>query len=367
MAVDTESPPSAVGTDSPKAPQRRRSIPARIWRNYGVRRTINAIGVVFVVANVTFFLARAMPGDPVEVMAGRLSQGGMTWEQAYAIAQSSLAYDSGAPIWQQWWEYMSGLAMGDMGTSVLYPGDAVFDVIMRYLPWTLFSVGIGVSVAILLGLTLGMVMAYRRNTSVDHVLSVAASIFGAIPNYLIAMALVIGGSTYLGLFSFLEVRGTVSPGVEPGFTPEFLGDILFHAILPILTYVLSVVGSWMLVMKASTTEVLSDDYVMVARARGLRDRDISVSYVGRNAVLPLVSQIAIALGTLVGGAIFVEQVLAYKGVGGLLLESVNNRDYPVLQGLLLILTACVVAANLVSDLIYGLLDPRIRNNDVEAA
>lgn len=332
----------------------------RIWSNYVFVKVRKAFVVVFVVANVTFFLGRAMPGDPIDVMAGRLTQGGMSMDEARAIAVNSLAYDPDAPLWSQWWEFISGLATLDMGDTINRPGQSVAEAVTAYLPWTMFSIGVGTLLAITIGLALGMVMAYWRNRVLDHVLSVVASVLGAIPNYLIAMLLVIGGGMYLGWFDPIELRGTLSPGVRPGFTAEFLGDALYHAALPIFTYVLAIIGTWMLVMKASTTEVLGEDYVTVARARGLHDHRIAFSYVGRNAVLPLVAQIAISFGTLVGGAIFVEQVLVYKGVGGLLLDAVNYRDYPLLQGLLIIITSCVVIANLVADLLYSRLDPRIR-------
>ena len=362
MATELAAAPSPdAGDTGPSAPGKSSSLTRRIWNAYVLVKVRKALVVVFVVANVTFFLGRAMPGDPVDVMAGRLTQGGMSMNEARAIAMNSLAYDVDAPLHQQWWEFLTGLVTFDLGGTINRPGLSVTEAIGAYLPWTLFSIGAGTLIAIVLGLTLGMIMAYRRNRAVDHVLSVLASVLGAIPNYLIAMLLVVGGGMYLGWFNPIELRGTLGPGVQPGFTATFVGDAFYHAALPILTYVLAIIGTWMLVMKASTTEVLGEDYVTVAKARGLRDRRIATAYVGRNAVLPLVAQIAISFGTLVGGAIFVEQVLVYKGVGGLLLDAINYRDYPLLQGLLIIITSCVVIANLVSDLLYSRLDPRIQN------
>ncbi len=138
---------------------------------------------------------------------------------------------------------------------------------------------------------------------------------------------------------------------------------MYHATLPMLTYILTTVGTWALVMKSSTTQILGEDYVMVARARGLSDFRIGSQYVGRNAVLPLVAQIATQAGFVVGGAIFVEKTFAYDGIGVTLFESINSRDYPVIQGILLVITITVVLANLVSDLIYSVLDPRIRTGE----
>ncbi|GIG68158.1 ABC transporter permease [Phytomonospora endophytica] len=349
----------------PPRPPGSGSLIGRVWRAYAFRRFRRAVLVVFIVTNAGFFLMRAMPGDPVDVLAGQISQRGVSPVEARALAIQSLAFDPDAPIWKQWWEYFSGLATGDMGTSVTQVGVPVSDVILKVLPWTLFSVGAGVTIAITLGLLLGMLMAYRRNSRVDHALSLIASVMGAIPNYLIAIALVTLGSTVFGVIDFLKMRGRYSQGVEIGFNLEFIGDALYHGILPIATYTLATVGTWMLVMKAATTEVLGDDYVTVARARGLTDKRIALTYVGRNAVLPLVPQVAIALATVIGGAILVEQVLAYEGLGLLTLESVNNRDYFVLQGVLVIGTSVVVFTNWIADLVYGRLDPRVRVSDVE--
>ena len=156
------------------------------------------------------------------------------------------------------------------------------------------------------------------------------------------------------------MRGAYSPGVVPAFSIAFLADAFYHAALPMLVYVLTSLGGWMLVMKSSTVETLGEDYVTVARARGLTDRRIQFQYVGRNAMLPLFTSFALSLGFVVGGSILVEQVTQYQGIGFLLFEAVNRRDYPVLQGILLIVTISVMVANLIADLLYSRVDPRIR-------
>src|SRR5215471_14054123 len=156
------------------------------------------------------------------------------------------------------------------------------------------------------------------------------------------------------------MRGTLSPGTTPEFSLGFLLDALFHAALPIATYVLSTIGAWMLIMKSSTLATLEEDYVTVARARGLSDGRIQSAYVGRNAVLPLFTQLAIAAGFVVGGSILIEPIFQYQGIGFLLRNSVNQRDYPMMQGIFLVITVSVVVANLLADLLYGRLDPRIR-------
>jgi len=361
VAIPAQAPPAdEVVADPVPPPKRRRSILARIWGVYAIRRIVYALSIVWLVTTGTFFMIRAMPGDPVEVLAGKLSMSGLTMDVARVRAEQALAWDPNANIFVQYFEYMGNLLRGDFGMVIGLHNTSVLDHIMKYLPWTLFSVGLGVVIAILLGMGIGMIMAYYRNGVFDHIMSAVASTLSAVPNYLGAMALILIGSTWLGLFDFWDMRGRISIGVEPGFTAEFIGDALYHAILPLITYAFTITGGWMLVMKASTTEVLGEDYVTVARARGLKGRRIGMSYVGRNSILPLIPQVALAIGTLVGGAVIVEKILFYPGIGELLIGSITTRDYPVIQGVVLILTCAVIFTNLLVDLLNSWIDPRIR-------
>src|SRR3989442_1074995 len=185
------------------------------------------------------------------------------------------------------------------------------------------------------------------------------SIVSSVPNYLIAILIVLIFGVQLELLPITQMRGATSPGIHPGFTPEFVGDVLFHAALPILVFFLTHIGHWILSMRNATLATLEEDFVIAARARGLPDSRITTAYVGRNAVLPLVTQLAISVGFIVGGAVLIEQIFLYQGVGLRLIRAVNQRDYPVMQGILLLVTISVVVANLVADLLYSRLDPRI--------
>lgn len=337
----------------------------KIWRSYVVKRILRAIFVIWVVATAVFFLVRLLPGNPVQqYIDQQVSQFGATYADAQRSAESYFAFNPGTPLIQQYAVYLWNLIHLNLGQSIVSRGEEVSTMIGQYLPWTLFSVGIGVGIAILIGLGLGMVMAYRRGGVIDHTVTAIGSFLHAIPNYLLAIIIVVVFGVNLGLFNVAGMRGTVSPGVTfRQYGLAFISDIFYHASMPILTYVLTTVGSWALVMKSSTTQILEEDYVTVARARGLRDVRIRTNYVGRNAILPLVSQIATTAGFVVGGAIFVEQTFKYDGIGTLLFSSLQGRDYTVLEGILLIITATVVFANLIADLIYSLLDPRIRTSE----
>jgi peptide/nickel transport system permease protein len=336
-------------------------VAGRLFRNYVVRRVLKALLTVYLVATGTFFLVRLLPGNPVQVYINtQMSLYGVSYEEAASQAAGLFSFNPNKPLVEQYWEYLAGMARGDFGNSLLAHGTPVLDIIFQYLPWTVFSVGLGVLISYSLGSLLGMLMAYRRGGWLDHALSLLGSLLHSIPNYLLAMMVVVFLGVQLDILPIAQMRGAYSPGVTPEFSLDFVSDAMYHAGLPITVYVLTTIGGWMLVMKASTVETMGEDYVTVARARGLRDRRITSAYVGRNAILPLFPQLAITLGFVVGGSILVEQVFQYQGIGYLLLQSVQRRDYPVLQGILLVLTIAVVAANLIADLLYSRLDPRVR-------
>jgi peptide/nickel transport system permease protein len=244
--------------------------------------------------------------------------------------------------------------------SILSPGTPVTAMILKFLPWTLFSVGTALLISFVVGIGLGMIAAYRRDSWLDNVLSALGSGLSAIPNYLLGIILVVFLGVQTGLLPIAAMRGSLSPGVEPGWDLDFFIDALFHAALPIATYVLTSFGGWLLTMRSSTIGTLEEDYVHVAKAKGLPDGRVLTAYVGRNAILPLVTQFTIAVGFVVSGALLIEFIFVYQGVGQLLLSAIGRRDYPVMQGVFLIITIMVIVANLLTDLLYGVIDPRIR-------
>jgi peptide/nickel transport system permease protein len=338
-----------------------KSVFARVTGSWILRRFLKFVLTIFVVATLTFFLVRLLPGNPVDTfIQTQMQQTGMSHADAAAMAQGLFSFNPNEPVLQQYATYMTNLLHGDLGTSLLSPGTTVAQVIRIYLPWTLFSVGVAQIMAFVLGVLAGMLMAYRRGSWVDHLLTNLGSFLHAIPNYILAILIVVFLGVKLQVFDLTSMRGSYSPGVHPNFSLDFLSDALYHATLPILAYVLTTVGTWALVMKSSTVETLGEDYVTVARARGLAEPRIVFGYVGRNAVLPLFSQLAVTFGFVVGGSILVEKIFSYQGIGAQLFTSINGRDYPVMQGIFLVIAVSVVTANLVADLLYSRLDPRIR-------
>ncbi len=361
MAVTT--PDSAVGIDSP--PRNEPSVVRMLWHkmtdSYVVRRLFKAIFTILFVTSLTFFVIRLLPGSPIDVyIAKQVAEYGMSYQEAAAQATALYSIDPNEPMLSQYLRYVGELARGNLGKSLISVGTPVSSIILQYLPWTLFSVGIGLLIAFVLGISMGMIMAYRRESVLDHILSAFGSFFHSVPNYLVATMIVVLFGVRLGWLPITRMRGSFSPGVTPELSWAFISDALFHAALPIVTYVLTTIGSWMLLMKSSTLAALDEDYVTAARARGLKDGRITTAYVGRNAVLPLFTQLAVAIGFVVGGSLLVERVFQYQGIGLILGNVINQRDYPVMQGIFLVVTFSVIISNLAADLLYSRLDPRIR-------
>ena len=332
----------------------------RVYRSYTFRALFQALLTIWGVITFTFFLIRLMPGNPIDILVDQIiQQESLSYADAYARVASSFDFDPNASVIDQYFEYIGGLLRLDLGESIVSPGTKIIDQLVRYLPWTVFSVGVGLLLSFAIGILLGILMAYYRNSPLDHSLSLLASILSAVPNFIWALIIVIVFGIDLRWFNIGELRGTYDATVTPGFTLEFLGSVIKHAALPIFVYVISTLGTWMLSMKSSTASVLGEDYVTVAEARGLPGRRISTAYVGRNAALPLFTQFMIAIGFVLGGSVVIEELLVYWGIGHYLFYSITTRDYTAMQAVFLFITASVVFANLFADLLYARLDPRV--------
>ncbi|CAN5855327.1 ABC transporter permease [soil metagenome] len=333
----------------------------QILGNFIFRRVLRAAITVFFVSTMIFFLVRMLPGSPVDVyISQQMTQYGYSYDEARNQALSLYSIDVDKPVLLQYTDYMTNLAQGDLGMSLTSPGTSVLSIINSRIWWTIFSVGTALILAFGLGIVLGMVMAFKRNTWVEGGLSGFASITHSIPNYLLAILVIVTLGVRLGWIPFTEMRGAVSSGQAIEFSFAFVWDALYHASLPIAIYVLTSIGGWMLLMKSSTISALEEDFVTAARARGIPEWRVLFFYVGRNAILPLFTQLTIAIGFVVGGSLLVEPIFQYEGIGQRLYRALQQRDYTLLQGILLMVTVSVVIANLVADIFYSRLDPRIR-------
>lgn len=335
---------------------------ASFFTGFIFKRFLRALLTVYLVSTFIFFLVRLLPGNPIEVYINKqMTQYGYSYDDAANMARSLFAIDVDRPVLLQYFDYLKNLLQGDLGTSITLPGTTVSSIIASRIWWTVFSVGTALMIAFVLGSFIGMLMAYKRGSTFDGVASTIGSILNSFPNYLFALMVIIIFGVQLGWIDYTKMRGSLTSGQEVELSWSFIKDAFYHAILPIAVYAITSIGGWMLLMKSSTIATLEEDYVTAARARGVPEWRVLTFYVGRNAILPLFTQLTISIGFVVGGSLLVEPIFQYQGIGSRLLESIQQRDYPVLQGIFLVITISVVLALFVADLLYSRLDPRIRS------
>lgn len=306
---------------------------------------------------LTFLIIESMPGNPVELMADTyVRQEAVTYDVAYERAKITLNYDPETPLYERFVQYLKGIVTGDLGESMNYRRP-VTEIIFNALPWTLLVVTVSLSLSFLVGCFIGIYISLKRSKKMDSAVIVYSSIFGSIPDYIVGYVLIFIVSIQLGL---LPARGAYGADVVRGFNLPFILSVLKHAILPITAYFITQVGGWMMSMKASCTSVLGEDYIQYAKARGLSQKRIITSYVGRNAILPMVTSLAISFGFMFGGAPLVENLFIYPGLGYYLGQATASRDFTMMQGMFFLIIIMVTTASLVAELLYSVLNPRLR-------
>jgi len=316
-----------------------------------------ALLTLLLVTSVTFVIIRSMPGDPIQQLANELTHNqAISYDEAYERVKSYYNYDPDLPMGQAFIEYLGSLLRGDLGKSMLYQV-SVNEILAKALPWTLLILATSLLLSFGLGAFLGMVVAWRRRTALDPVMTFYAAFTGATPDYITALVLLIVFAINLGWF---PVRGAYESGLVIGFNWPFVKSVLHHAMLPIIAFTFENTAAWTLSMKGSAVSVLGEDYIAAARARGLKEGRIMTRYLGRNAILPMVTGLAISLGSMLGGSTLIEYYFSYPGVGYFFSEAIRRRDFGMMQGLFLFQAAAVILANLVADLVYARLDPRIK-------
>lgn len=322
-----------------------------------IKRVGFALGTLILVTVLTFVLINNMPGDPLQQWAIEVAQAqGVTLEEAMKQVQALYNYDPDEPVIDRFLRWVGGLLRGDLGQSLLYKV-SVNEIVATALPWTLLILSVSLSLSFVIGVSLGMVIAWMRRTFLDPLVTAYASLTGATPDYITALILLIIFGINLG---WLPMRGAYTAGLTPGFNWPFIRSVLLHAALPVLAFTFENAAAWALAMKGSAVSVLGEDYITAARVRGLKESRIATLYMGRNAILPLVTSLAISLGTMIGGATFIESIFAYPGIGWFFAQAINRRDFGMMQGLFLLQAVAVIFANLLADLLYSRLDPRIR-------
>jgi peptide/nickel transport system permease protein len=303
---------------------------------------------------LNFAIPRLMPGDPAAALVARF-KGQMSPEALSALRQA-FGMVPGSTF-TQYFTYLAHVARGDLGLSIAYFPARVDQVIATGLGWSLGLGSVALVLSFTIGTLLGVVAAWRRHGRLDSVLPPALSFLGAFPYFWLAMLL-------LYLFGFtlhwFPLQHAHDPDLSPAVSFTFAVDVVRHAILPATAVVLATLGGWMLSMRGAMLSVLGTDAIKLATAKGLPPRRIMWAYAARNALLPSVTSFGMALGFVVGGSLLTEIVFSYPGLGYLLVQAVRNQDYPLMQGLFLMITLSVLAANFLVDLLYIWLDPRAR-------
>lgn len=325
---------------------------------YLARRFLFYFLALWASVTLNFALPRMIPGNPAEAMLAQHAQALRNNPRALANLETSLGL-SRDPMPLQYCHYLVNLAHGDLGTSFSYFPTSVASIIMTSLPWTIFLVGLASIIAFIIGMILGTIVAWRRGGWLDSILPPLTLVTSNFPFFFLALLLLYGLSFQLKLFPLNQAYAV---GTSPNLSLPFIGDALYHAVLPAGTIVIVSIGGWILGMRNTMINTLSEDYITMAQAKGLSDRRVMLMYAARNALLPQITGFALNLGYLVGGQILIEYVFSYPGVGYLLASAIGSEDYPLIQALLLIITVCVLLANLMADLLYGRLDPRVRSS-----
>jgi len=322
-----------------------------------LRRIVFYGFAVWVAVTLNFLLPRLMPGDPLGGVLQRLSPSQIQSNPGIIQTYKALLGGGKGSVWHDYVQYLHRLAHFNFGISTSNYPAPVSTVIGRTLPYSIALVGFAFILAFVLGTTIGMIAAWRRNGAVDNVVVPLFMALSAIPAFFTALLLVYFMGLKLGWF---PIQHAYDSGIIPGWNWTFFSSAVRHAELPVIVILLAFTGGWVLNMRTVMINTISEDYVAMAHAKGLPDRRVMTRYAGRNAILPPLNGFANQFAAAVGGLVFIEYVFSYPGVGLTLQQSALGSDYPLTQGLLLVLSLCVIASNFIMDLLNFVLDPRVR-------
>lgn len=333
--------------------------PRRASRGTG-RYILRKLGLfvltLWAAATLNFILPRLMPGSPTDAALAKLAQNGPVSDATRAAIEAQLGVPDGN-ILQQYVAYLQQVVTLDFGVSYTFYPQSVAELVWGALPYTIILVGAVTIIAFVIGTLLGVLAAWKRGTWIDALPTIGGSFLSAFPYFWTALLLLFFAGYVFRLF---PTTGAYGPTMTPGWSWDFIVSAMYHAVLPALTLLITGLGGWILGMRNTMISTLGDDYVTFAEANGLKARTVAIRYAARNAILPNLTSFGLALGGVVGGSVLVEQVFGYPGVGYLLYNAVTNQDYPLMQALFLMITVSVLVANVLVDLLYGVLDPRTR-------
>lgn len=310
----------------------------------------------WVALTANFFLPRAMPGNAVQAIMSKFPN---LQPSAYHALEAMLGVGHPGSLWHQYVSYLGDVFTLNFGISVSEFPAKVSTLLGQTIPWTLTLVGTATLIAFFVGTGFGIIAGWRHGGWLDRVLP-GLMFFQAIPYFFLALILI----------ELLAARANVFPigqgydgGLIPGWNTAFIGSAIYHSILPAFTIVITSLAGWMLQMRNVMITTVGEDYVVAAQAKGLPSRRVVFTYAARNAILPQLQGFGLALGFVVSGAIVMEIVFSYPGIGLLLLSAVTSNDYPLMQAIFLVITFAVLLANLIVDFIIVAVDPRARTRE----
>ncbi|MBQ9480610.1 MAG: ABC transporter permease [Clostridia bacterium] len=324
-------------------------------RYFFKRLGIALLNVLFAVM-LTFLVLTLTPTNAIDQYAQRLvEQRAISLEEARKLAVEILGYDPNANVFKQLWNYIGNILHGNLGTSIYLKDVTANSVIKQFLPYTLFISAVALLVSFVLGISMGADMAYRKSPVKDAFMTSYIVTSSAIPDYLWGLILLYIFGCTLKWFPLNGARD-ITNGL-----PAVI-DLLWHATLPVVSMVIVQTSSWAMLMRGSAVSVLGEDYVNAARARGIPNRIIVNRYLRRNAMLPLVTQVAISFAAIFGGSTLIESIFSYPGLGLQLATYIGNRDYFVVVGILFFTSVIIILANFIADSVYSFIDPRVRRD-----
>jgi peptide/nickel transport system permease protein len=315
------------------------------------------IFAIWVALTLSFLLPRVMPGSPIGGILQHLTPAQISSNPGIIKTYEALLGGGHQTLWQAYWQYLHRVAHLDFGISTSNYPTKVNEVVARTVPYSIVLVGIAFALSFVIGTTIGMLAAWRRGGSFDSIFVPIFMALAAFPAYFTALLLVYFFGLRLGWF---PISHAYANDVTPGLNWPFLSSAVDHGFLPALVIVIAFAGGWVLNMRTVMINTMSEDYVAMASAKGLRDRTVMTRYAARNAILPPLNGFGPQFATAVGGVIFVELVFSYPGAGYTLQQAALGSDYPLTQALLLIFAICPIVANFIMDILNLVLDPRVR-------
>jgi peptide/nickel transport system permease protein len=323
-----------------------------------MRYVLNRIGFFFLslwaAVTINFILPRMMPGNPAQAMFAKFQ--GQLSPDALKALEEQFGFNN-QPILLQYFTYLKGLLTGHWGLSFMNYPTPVSDIVKSSIPWTLGLVGTATILSVFIGTALGIFISWRRQGLLDNTLPIITMAFQALPYFWVALLL-------LFIFGFklnwLPMAQAFDTSLVPGLNSTFIKSMLTHALLPAITLFVGSFSGWMIGMRNNMIYTLGEDYVIFAEAKGVSTGRLMFTYASRNAILPQLTSFAIAIGNVVSGSILTEQVFSYPGIGYQLTSAVLSQDYPLIQASFLLIAVSVLLANLIVDLLYSRLDPRVR-------